>query len=238
MEFVHEPVLLNEVLEWMDVKEDGVYADGTLGGGGHSGAMLRKSGGTARLFGIDRDLTAIAAASERLKEFPGFRALHGNFHDGKTLLEAADAPLLDGVLLDLGVSSPQLDVGERGFSYHEDAPLDMRMDRSQGITAAELCGICEKDKAAISRTLAELEEAGMITRLDPNGKRYRSRLYLTEQGKMVAKQVDDRVHQAVSQVSEGYDVKTREIFVHVLNMIADNLQELSKKGLQENCPET
>ena len=113
------------------------------------------------------------------------------------------------------------------------------MDRNpEGITAAELCGICEKDKAAISRTLAELEEAGMITRLDPNGKRYRSRLYLTAQGKTVAKQVDDRVHQAVSQVSEGYDVKTREIFVHVLNMIADNLQELSKKGLQENCPET
>lgn len=113
------------------------------------------------------------------------------------------------------------------------------MDRNpEGITAAELCGICEKDKAAISRTLAELEEAGMITRLDPNGKRYRSRLYLTEQGKTVAKQVNDRVHQAVSQVSEGYDVKTREIFVHVLNMIADNLQELSKKGLQENCPET
>ena len=92
MEFIHEPVLLQEVLEWMDVKENGVYADGTLGGGGHSGAMLRASGGTARLFGIDRDLTAIAAASERLKEFPGFRALHGNFHDGKMLLEAADAP--------------------------------------------------------------------------------------------------------------------------------------------------
>ena len=118
MEFIHEPVLLNEVLEWMDVKPDGVYADGTLGGGGHSGAMLRASGGTARLFGIDRDLTAIAAASERLKDFEGFRALHGNFHDGKMLLEAAGAPLLDGVLLDLGVSSPQLDVGERGFSYH------------------------------------------------------------------------------------------------------------------------
>lgn len=105
-----------------------------------------------------------------------------------------------------------------------------------GITAAELCGICEKDKAAISRTLAELETAGMITRLDPNGKRYRSRLYLTERGSAVARQVSDRVHQAVSLVSEGYDVKTREIFVQVLNMIADNLQELCKNGLQENYP--
>ena len=128
MEFIHEPVLLQEVLEWMDVKPDGVYCDGTLGGGGHSGAMLRLSGGTATLYGIDRDMTAIEAATARLREFPGFHALHGNFHDGKALLMAAGAPKLDGVLLDLGVSSPQLDRGERGFSYHEDAPLDMRMD--------------------------------------------------------------------------------------------------------------
>jgi DNA-binding MarR family transcriptional regulator len=106
------------------------------------------------------------------------------------------------------------------------------MERSpEGITAAQLCVACEKDKAAISRTLSELLEAGMITRLDPNGKRYRSRLYLTEKGKAVAKQVDDRVHRAVSQVSEGYDVETREIFVHVLDMIAVNLQELCKNGL-------
>ena len=86
MEFIHEPVLLQEVLEWMDVKPDGVYCDGTLGGGGHSGAMLRLSGGTATLYGIDRDMTAIEAATARLREFPGFHALHGNFHDGKALL--------------------------------------------------------------------------------------------------------------------------------------------------------
>lgn len=102
-----------------------------------------------------------------------------------------------------------------------------------GITAAELCGICEKDKAAVSRTLAELEGAGMITRMDPNGKRYRSRLYLTEKGSAVAGQVDDRVHQAVSQVSSGYDIRHREIFVEVLNMIAQNLQELCRNGLDE-----
>ena len=109
------------------------------------------------------------------------------------------------------------------------------MERNpEGITAAELCGICEKDKAAISRALAELEAAGMITRMDPNGKRYRSRLYLTKKGKTVAKQVADRVHQAVSQIGDSYDVETREIFVHVLSMIAQNLQELSKNGIQEN----
>ena len=111
------------------------------------------------------------------------------------------------------------------------------MDRNpEGITAAELCGMCDKDKAAISRTLAELEAAGMISRVDPNGKRYRSRLYLTEKGSAVARQVDDRVHQAVSQVSRGYDVQTREVFVQVLNMIAENLQELCRTGLRDQEP--
>lgn len=109
------------------------------------------------------------------------------------------------------------------------------MERNpEGITAAQLCGTCEKDKAAISRTLAELEAAGMITREDPNGKRYRSQLYLTAKGRAVAEQVSDRVHEAVSRVSNGYDVATREIFVHVLSLIAVNLQDLYKNGLQED----
>lgn len=166
MEFIHEPVLLQEVLEWMDVKPDGVYCDGTLGGGGHSGAMLRLSGGTATLYGIDRDMTAIEAATARLREFPGFHALHGNFHDGKALLMAAGAPKLDGVLLDLGVSSPQLDRGERGFSYHEDAPLDMRMDVSQGITAADLINSAsEQELCRIIRDYGEEKWAARIAQM-------------------------------------------------------------------------
>lgn len=166
MEFIHEPVLLQEVLEWMDVKPDGVYCDGTLGGGGHSGAMLRLSGGTATLYGIDRDMTAIEAATARLRDFPGFHALHGNFHDGKALLMAAGAPKLDGVLLDLGVSSPQLDRGERGFSYHEDAPLDMRMDVSQGINAADLLNSAsEQELCRIIRDYGEEKWAARIAQM-------------------------------------------------------------------------
>ena len=163
MDFIHEPVLLNEVLAWMNVRPGGVYADGTLGGGGHSSAILRLSGGTATLYGIDRDMTAIDAATARLQEFPGFHALHGNFHDGKRLLQEAGAPQLDGVLLDLGVSSPQLDVGERGFSYHEDAPLDMRMDTTQGVTAAELLNtLPEKEICRIIRDYGEEKWAARI----------------------------------------------------------------------------
>lgn len=163
MAFVHEPVLLAEVLQWMNVRENGVYADGTLGGGGHSGAMLEASGGTATLYGIDRDENAIAAATARLEQYPGFHAIHGNFHDVKALLSQAGAPPLDGALLDLGVSSPQLDQAERGFSYHEDAPLDMRMDRSQGMTAAEL--LAEVSEGELTRILREYGEEKWAARI-------------------------------------------------------------------------
>lgn len=166
MEFRHDPVLLNEVLEWMSPKPDGVYCDGTLGGGGHSSAILKATAGNASLYGIDRDMNAIRAASERLADFSGFHAIHGNFHDAKELLREAGAPELTGVLLDLGVSSPQLDQAERGFSYHEDAPLDMRMDQSKGITAAELLNTCEeKELASIIRDYGEEKWAVRIAKI-------------------------------------------------------------------------
>lgn len=102
-----------------------------------------------------------------------------------------------------------------------------------GITAARLCEICEKDKAAISRAVSELEEAGMLLRQDPDGKRYRSQLYLTDQGKEVADKVAYMVHNAVSQISSGYDVDDRQVFVHVLTLIAGNLQNLCRNGLED-----
>ena len=106
----------------------------------------------------------------------------------------------------------------------------------EGITAARLCELCEKDKAAISRTVAELEEADMLIRRDPEGKRYRSRLYLTEKGAEVAGNVGRLVHRAVSQASEGYGEKDREIFIHVLNLIAGNLQAICRDGLNLHEP--
>ena len=164
--FIHEPVMLPEVLEWIRPIAGGVYCDGTLGGGGHSGAILQAAGPDAVLYGIDRDETAIAAATERLQQYPGFHAIHGNFHDARRLLEETGAPKLDGVLLDLGVSSPQLDTPERGFSYHEDAPLDMRMDRSQGRTAAELLNTAEEaELAGIIRDFGEEKWAARIAKM-------------------------------------------------------------------------
>ena len=166
MAFRHEPVLLQEVLQWMNVRENGVYCDGTLGGGGHSEAILKASGGTAKLYGIDRDETAIRAAAERLKDYAGFTAVRGNFHDAKQLLASAGAGPLDGVLLDLGVSSPQLDTAERGFSYHEDAPLDMRMDRSCGMTAADFLNqASERELTDVIRSYGEEKWAARIARI-------------------------------------------------------------------------
>ena len=131
--FYHQPVLFDEVMEWIRPQKGGAYLDCTLGGGGHAEGILQACGGDAAYYGIDRDTEAIAAAGKRLAAYPGFHAIHGNFHDAA----AMNLPPLNGILVDLGVSSYQLDTAARGFSYHEDAPLDMRMDASVGQTAAE-----------------------------------------------------------------------------------------------------
>lgn len=161
--FVHIPVLFDEVMTWLAPMAGGVYCDGTLGGGGHSEGILSRAGEGARLYGIDRDERAIAAATERLGNYPGFHALRGNFHDAKALLAAKGVTELDGALLDLGVSSPQLDEAERGFSYHENAPLDMRMDTDAGLTAAELLNTA--DEAEITRILREYAEEKWAARI-------------------------------------------------------------------------
>ena len=136
MEFSHIPVLLNETIEGLAIRENGIYVDGTAGGGGHSAEILRrlKSG---RLISIDQDPDAIQTLTERFKKNENSIIIKGNFADMKELLAQRGLYRVDGVLLDIGVSSHQLDTPERGFSFHEDAPLDMRMSR-KGTTAAEL----------------------------------------------------------------------------------------------------
>ena len=139
-DFHHIPVLLDECLEGLKIRPDGVYLDGTLGGGGHSARILERLT-AGHLYGIDRDGEAIEAAQQRIDElgFSGcFTAIRGNFHDAKELLAEQGVTRLDGALLDLGVSSHQLDEGERGFSYQGDYPLDMRMDKSQNLTACAI----------------------------------------------------------------------------------------------------
>jgi len=138
--------MLTEALAELRVKPGGRYADGTIGGGGHAAAILAASAPNGWLSGCDRDGAAVESAQNRLAEFAGrFEIWSGNFAD---VFETLEADSFDGVLLDLGVSSPQLDTAERGFSFQQDGPLDMRMDRRQGLTAAELVNRLDADELA------------------------------------------------------------------------------------------
>ena len=139
MEFTHIPVLKNEVIGLLKPERGGVFVDGTLGGGGHAEAVLSRLPGDGLLIGIDRDPDALEAAGERLRPFGDrFRALHGNFFEMKSLLQGEGVSGADGILLDLGVSSHQLDTPGRGFSYQVDAPLDMRMDQGAAFSAYDV----------------------------------------------------------------------------------------------------
>ena len=142
----HVSVLLDECIENLAIKPDGLYVDGTLGLGGHSYEIASRLT-TGRLIGIDRDETAIARAGERLAPFAGkITLVHGNFSDTASILDDLGIDAVDGMLFDLGVSSPQLDEAERGFSYMHDAPLDMRMDRSEGLTAYDVVNDYSADR--------------------------------------------------------------------------------------------
>ena len=137
-EFHHVSVLLEECIEALNIKPDGIYVDGTLGGGGHSSRIAAQLT-TGRLIGIDRDPVALAAAGERLKPFADRVTLvHSNFDEMDTVLKDLGIPGVDGILMDLGVSSPQLDDSKRGFSYMTDAPLDMRMNGEDALDARQI----------------------------------------------------------------------------------------------------
>ena len=139
MEFQHKSVLLQECIDALNIRPDGIYLDGTLGGAGHSSQIARRLTEGGRLIGVDRDRTALAAAKERLAPYADRVTLvHSNFAEIDAILDSLGIPAVDGMLFDLGVSSPQLDDASRGFSYMADAPLDMRMDKDDVLTAGEV----------------------------------------------------------------------------------------------------
>lgn len=139
MEFVHKSVLLNETIDGLNIQPDGIYVDGTLGGGGHAYEVCRRLGDKGSIVGIDQDAAAIEAAGNRLKDFgEKVTIVRSNYCDMKSKLHELGIDEVDGIVLDLGVSSYQLDTAERGFSYREDAPLDMRMDTRQKMTARDI----------------------------------------------------------------------------------------------------
>ena len=159
----HVSVLLNECIENLNIRPDGIYVDGTLGLGGHSYEIASRLT-TGRLIGIDRDHTAIERAGKRLSPFGDIVTLvHGNFCDTAAILESLNIDAVDGMLFDLGVSSPQLDEAQRGFSYRVEAPLDMRMDASEGLTAYEIVNTW--DEAKLNRILWDYGEERYARRI-------------------------------------------------------------------------
>lgn len=166
MEFSHKSVLLNETIEGLCIKPEGIYVDGTLGGGGHALEVAKRLEGKGRLFGIDQDEAAIEAATERLWDYrEKTNLIRDNYENGVSRLKEKGISGVDGIILDLGVSSYQLDTAERGFSYKYDTALDMRMDTRQALSAKEIVnGYSQKDLARIIRDYGEDKFANNIAK--------------------------------------------------------------------------
>lgn len=148
MEFNHKPVLLEECIQGLNINPGGIYVDGTMGGAGHSSEIVKRLSENGMLIGIDRDTVALDVAKQRLENYNNIKYIHGNHDDIKEILENLGINEVDGILLDLGVSSYQIDTGERGFSYMLDSNLDMRMDRTQVLTAKEVVNTYTEEKLA------------------------------------------------------------------------------------------
>ena len=222
-EFNHISVMLEETVDLINVREGGVYVDGTLGGGGHSAEILRRLGGTGHLYGIDRDSDALAAATARLGGAGNFTAIKGNFHDVKALLAERGVTRIDGMMIDLGVSSYQLDTAERGFSYHADAPLDMRMDRDQQLTAREIVNTWPK--AELVRILRDYAEEKWAARIADIILEHRQRAPLETTGDLVAC-VDAAIPKKIRMQDSGHSA--RRTFQALRIAVNDELDPLRR----------
>ena len=163
MEFKHVSVLLDECINALNIKEDGIYVDCTLGGGGHSSEIVKRLSSDGRLIGFDQDKDALKAAGERLKDYKNVTYVHSNFYAIYDVLTDLGIDGVDGILMDLGVSSYQLDNGERGFSYMQDAPLDMRMNRENEFSAYEIVNTYSEEE--LYRIIKEYGEEKFAKRI-------------------------------------------------------------------------
>lgn len=165
MEFSHIPVLATECIEGLNISPDGIYVDGTAGGAGHSSLIASHLGENGRLIALDRDPDAVAVATERLSVFKNAQVIHRNYSEMRYVLDELGIDMVNGILMDLGVSSYQLDEGSRGFSYHVDAPLDMRMSK-EGVSAADVVNTYSEQELA--RIIFEYGEEKFSRRIAGN----------------------------------------------------------------------
>ncbi len=227
MSFEHISVMLEETVDMLGVRPGGIYVDGTLGGGGHSAEILRRLGGTGHLYGIDRDQDALNAATERLGGAGNFTAIKGNFHDVRELLAGQGVDRIDGMMIDLGVSSYQLDTAERGFSYHADAPLDMRMDRQQALTARDIVNTWPE--AELVRILRDYAEEKWAVRIAQIILEHRAQKPLETTGDLVAC-VDAAIPKRVRMQESGHSA--RRTFQALRIAVNDELDPL-KDAIEE-----
>ena len=223
MSFEHVSVMLQETVDLLGVREGGVYVDGTLGGGGHSAEILRRLNGTGHLYGIDRDGDALAAATARLSGAGNFTAIRGNFHDVRALLAQQGVEQIDGMMVDLGVSSYQLDTAERGFSYHSDAPLDMRMDQRQEVTAATIVNTYSKEE--LTRILRDYAEEKWAARIADIIAEHRAKKPIETTGELVAC-VDAAIAKKVRMQESGHSA--RRTFQALRIAVNDELDPLRR----------
>ena len=211
----HTSVLLDEVVRGLDVKEGGTYVDATFGRGGHSRAILERLGAGGRLIALDRDPAAVASAAAI--DDPRFSIRHARFGELRDVLASDDIAGIDGLLLDLGVSSPQIDRAERGFSFRNDGPLDMRMDTTRGMTAAEWLN--EADEREIAEVIDEYGEERFAKRIARSIVAARA-----EQPFETTRQLGVLVAKAVSTRERGQDPATRTfqaLRIHVNQELAE-----------------
>ena len=235
MEFTHRPVLLDECIEALNIRPDGVYLDGTLGRAGHSREIAKRLT-TGRLICVDRDDAALEAAKDRLADWMDRVTLvHSNFDKVSDILRDLRLPGIDGMLFDLGVSSPQLDDGSRGFSYMADAPLDMRMDRSEGLTAYEVVNAWSQEE--LRRILFQYGEeryapqiAGAILR-HREDKPIETTLELVDiiKGAMPAKALKEKQHPA-KRSFQAIRIAVNDELASVERMIRGAVPRLNKGG--------
>ena len=228
MEFSHQSVLLKESIDALQIRPDGIYVDGTLGGGGHSLEICRRLSAKGRLIGIDQDADALQAASDRLAEYSDrVTIVRSNFCDMKKVLREINLTFIDGVILDLGVSSYQLDTAGRGFTYREDAPLDMRMDQRQPQTARDIVnGYSEME---LYRVIRDYGEEKFAKRIAAGIVRERQKKQLETTGELI--QVIKAAVPAKAREGGGHPAKRTFQAIRIelnreLDVLQDSLEEM------------
>lgn len=235
MEFKHKSVLLNECIQNLNIRDGLVYVDGTLGGGGHSYEILKKLNGTGKLIGIDRDKIAIEAATNKLKEFKNFYIVHDNHANILSILNELNIEGADGILLDLGVSSYQLDEASRGFSYMQDAPLDMRMNTEDTISAFDVINKYSEEKLArIFLDYGEERYSKNIARkicIRREEKAIETTLELVDiiKSAMPSKALNEKQHPA-KRVFQAIRIEVNEELTKLKQAVTDSIKALNSKG--------